>query len=381
MTEAPAAASSWPAMTLAQVNARLTAPGAPFEMEQVVIRGVDTRVWKNAPPTLRDILAAGRTHRDRTFLVYEDERATFDAFHRAVAAFAAELRAAGVEKGDRVALIMRNLPEWPVALYAAVALGAIITPLNGWWTAPELEYGLSDSGSKVAVMDAERYARLAEHLSEIPSLERVYVSRAEEPIAHPKVRHLEQVIGETEAWPELPDAELPDADVSPDDPATIFYTSGTTGRPKGALGTHRNVSTNIMSSLFSLARTHLRRGEAPPVADPDGSSTRVADLHSVLPRHRLLGVDEPGAGDGRQARDDAQVGPGARLPADRARAGDHRGRRAHHRLAADRAPGAGRLRPVQPGDGGLRRRALGFRAGAQDRRHLRQRPALATAGA
>ena len=257
-------AKPWPVMSLEQIAARLTAPGAPFEMETVTIRGVPTRTWKNAPPTLREVLAAGRAFGERDFLVYEDERASFDAFHRAVAAFAAELRAAGVEKGDRVAVIMRNLPEWPVALYGAAAIGAIVTPLNGWWTAPELEYGLSDSGTKVAVMDAERYARLAEHLSDLPDLQRVYVSRAEEPIAHPKVRHLEQVIGETDSWGELPDAELPAVDLAPDDPATIFYTSGTTGRPKGALGTHRNITSNIFSGLYSLARTYLRRARPRP---------------------------------------------------------------------------------------------------------------------
>ena len=275
MAEA-APAKPWPAMSLSEVQAALCAPGAPFEMDTAQIRGVPTRVWKNAPPTVREVLAAGRAFGARDFLVYDDERASFDTFHRAVAAFAYELRAQGVEKGDRVAVIMRNLPEWPVAVYATLALGAIVTPLNGWWTAPELEYGLTDSGTKVAVMDAERYARLAEHLSEMPALERVYVSRAEEPIAHPKVRHLEPVIGETNQWGELDDADLPPADISPDDPATIFYTSGTTGRPKGALGTHRNLSTNIYSSLYSLARSYLRRGEAPPIPAPEGTPQRVS---------------------------------------------------------------------------------------------------------
>ena len=274
-TAEPPPAKPWPAMSLEQVKAVLTAPGAVMEMETVAIRGVPTRTWKNAPATLREVLAAGRAFGDRTFLVYEDERASFDAFHRAVAAFAVELRAIGVEKGDRVAVVMRNLPEWPVALYAAASIGAIVTPLNGWWTAPELEYGLSDSGTKVAVMDAERYARLAEHLSELPDLQRVYVSRAEEPIAHPKVRHLEQVIGETDRWADLPDAELPPAEIAADDPAVIFYTSGTTGRPKGALGTHRNINSNIFSGLYSLARTYLRRGEAPPIPAPEGAPQRV----------------------------------------------------------------------------------------------------------
>jgi len=116
----------------------------PGEMEEVMIQGVKTRVWKNLPPSLRSVVEAGRAHGEKVFLVYEDERVTFEAFHRAVAALAAQLRADGVGKGDRVAVIMRNLPEWPVAFYAAVSLGAIVTPLNAWWTGEELEYGLTE---------------------------------------------------------------------------------------------------------------------------------------------------------------------------------------------------------------------------------------------
>ena len=140
-------AAAWPAMTIAQAHALLTAPGSPCEMEEVAIGGVETRVWKNAPPSLRAVVEMGRAHGDKVFLVYEDERVTFEAFHRAVAAFAHELRAQGVAKGDRVAIVMRNIPEWPVAFYAAAALGAIVTPLNAWWTGAELEYGLIDSGA------------------------------------------------------------------------------------------------------------------------------------------------------------------------------------------------------------------------------------------
>lgn len=139
-TEAP----SWPAMSIAQAHALLTAPGAPFEMEEVVIRGVKTRTWKNAPASLRAVVELGRAHGENVFLVHEDERVNFEAFFRAVSALAWELQGQGVEKGDRVAIIMRNLPEWPVAFYAAAVLGAIVTPLNAWWTGPELEYGLID---------------------------------------------------------------------------------------------------------------------------------------------------------------------------------------------------------------------------------------------
>src|ERR1700679_2446507 len=109
---APAATTAWPAMSIAQAHAMLTSPGSPFEMEELDIRGVRTRVWKNAPASLRDVLLLAKTHGDKVFLVYEDERVTYNAFYRAAAAFAHELQAQGVRKGDRVAIIMRNLPEW-----------------------------------------------------------------------------------------------------------------------------------------------------------------------------------------------------------------------------------------------------------------------------
>jgi long-chain acyl-CoA synthetase len=262
--------AGWPAMSIAQAHAMITAPGSPAEMETVEIRGVPTRTWKNLPPSIRSIVEMGRAHGERVFLVYEDERVTFEAFYRGVAAFARELQAQGVQKGDRVAVVMRNLPEWPVAFYAAASLGAIVTPLNAWWTGPELEYGLTDSGAKVAIMDAERYERMTEHLPNCPDLVRVYVSRAREEIAHPLVAKLESVIGGANDWGSLPDQPLPSVEIAPDDDATIFYTSGTTGKPKGALATQRAVNSNIMAAAVSGARAFLRRGEAPPQPDPNG---------------------------------------------------------------------------------------------------------------
>ncbi|HEY1416165.1 MAG TPA: class I adenylate-forming enzyme family protein [Caulobacteraceae bacterium] len=264
----PTVKPAWPAMSINEAHAILTAPGAPFEMDEVVIRGVPTRTWKNAPPTLREVLQASRAFAGRIFLVHEDERVTFDAFGRAVAAFADVLAAEGVTKGDRVAIVMRNLPEWPVAFYAAVSLGAIVTPLNAWWTGSELEYGLIDSGSKVAIVDAERLERLKEHLHNCPDLKRVFVARETDELAHPELVKLEDVIGDPGSWSSLPEKGLPDVDISPDDPATIFYTSGTTGKPKGAIGTHRNINSNIMAAGSVAARAFLRRGETPPAPDP-----------------------------------------------------------------------------------------------------------------
>ncbi len=221
---------AWPAMSLAEATARLTAPGLKFEMEEVEVRGVRTRVWKNTPPSLPWLLTAARAHGDRLITIYEDERVTYEANFRATAALAAYLAAAGVGKGDRVAIAMRNLPEWVAAFFAVTALGAVAVPLNAWWTGGELAYGLSDSGARLLIADGERHERLLAHYAELPALEAVLVSRATTPLEGHATR-LEEVIGTPHDWATLPDAGLPAAEIAPDDDATIFYTSGTTGAP------------------------------------------------------------------------------------------------------------------------------------------------------
>ncbi|MEI6640985.1 MAG: class I adenylate-forming enzyme family protein [Novosphingobium sp.] len=280
----PTIPAGWPVHTLAQIRAELCAPGQPFEMETVTIRGVPTRVWKNALPDLRAVLAAARTHGGADFLVYGAERVSFDAFHRAVAALAEALAARGVGKGDRIALAMRNLPEWPVAFMAVAALGAIIVPLNAWWTGEELAFALEDSGTKVLIADAERWARVAS-CPVTPPLESVLVSRGTADGAE----RLEDVIGAPPSWPDLPDAELPDVAIASDDPAGIFYTSGTTGRPKGALGTHRNLVTNIMTSAWSGAQSARRRGEGLPEPRPRVILLAVPFFHATAFSATLMG--------------------------------------------------------------------------------------------
>lgn len=257
--EAPA---GWPVISREECMALLTAPGAKFEMETVDINGVPTRTWKNAPPNLRAIAMAGQSHGDRVFTIYEDERVSYDAWFKAVCRLAAELQARGVKKGDRVAVAMRNLPEWPVAFFAGAVIGAIVVPLNAWWTGSELAYGLDNSGTKVLICDDERWDRIQPHLSEIPALETIFVSRSE--VALEGAETLESIIGRPGEYADLPAGTLPAVEILPDDDATIFYTSGTTGNPKGALGTHRNLCTNIMTSAYSGACTVLRRGDALP---------------------------------------------------------------------------------------------------------------------
>ena len=279
---------SWPQMSTTEAHARLTAPGAPFEIEEKVIRGVPTYTWKNAPATLRDVFLNGMRFKDREFLVYEDDRATFDGFGRATLTLAHRLLADGVSKGDRVALIMRNLPEWPVAFWAGQLVGAIVTPLNAWWTGPELAYGLADSGAKIAIVDAERLTRLNEFVDSLPALENVYAARLDESQPHSKVRRLKDVIGPVNAWADLPALALPDVALEPEDDATILYTSGTTGKPKGALGTHRNMTSNIATSGIAAARNLVRQGEGLPELDSVMSSQRVSLL--VVPMFHATGL-------------------------------------------------------------------------------------------
>lgn len=280
---------AWPKCSIAEATARLTAPGSRFEMETVEIRGVPTRVWKNAPANLALLLHFSRGHGERIFTIYQDERVSFEANFRATAHLAAHLAALGVKKGDRVALAMRNLPEWPVAFFAIASLGAIVVPLNAWWTGAELEYGLADSGATVLIADDKRHERLLPHYTALPGLYHVLVARASAPLDG-KAARLEDVIGTPNDYHALADIPLPDVTIAPDDEVTIFYTSGTTGRPKGALGTHRNLATNIMSAGFSAARSYLRRGEVPPEPQPRTGLLVIPLFHVTACSASMMGT-------------------------------------------------------------------------------------------
>ncbi|WP_202390012.1 class I adenylate-forming enzyme family protein [Parapontixanthobacter aurantiacus] len=274
-------------MSREQCKELLTAPGERFEMEEVDIRGVRLRTWKNAPPNLRALAMFGRMYGEREFMIYDDERVTYAAWFQAVAKLAHAFREHGIAKGDRVALAMRNLPEWPVVFFAATTIGAICVPLNAWWTGPELAYGLSDSGTKLLVCDDERWERIAEHRGDCPAIETVIVSRCE---GQPEgARRLEDIIGKPNDYKSLDTMELPEVEIAPEDDATIFYTSGTTGRPKGALGTHRNLCTNILSSGYNAACAVLRRGEKIPDPVPKKGLTVIPLFHVTACSAGLMG--------------------------------------------------------------------------------------------
>jgi long-chain acyl-CoA synthetase len=254
--------------------AALTQPDAPFAMEELMIRGIRTRVWKHAPPSLRAVLEGSRAHGALPFLVYEEERLSYAEHYRRVAALARALAGRfGVRKGDRIAIAMRNFPEWSIAFWAAAATGAIVVPLNAWMTGPELHYCLADSGARLLIADAERAERLLPHRASLP-LEAVLVARAGGALPQ-GMRRLEDVLGG--------EGELPEVAIDPEDDATIFYTSGTTGKPKGALGTHRNICSNLLSLGFARARALPAPGTAPKTATLlSVPFFHVTGCHSVL---------------------------------------------------------------------------------------------------
>lgn len=288
----PAVPASFPQRSLTEVEAILCAPSAKFEMETVSIRGVPTRVWKNAPATFADLVRHARTHGERPFVILDDERVSYEAWFRATAHLAAAMLDMGIGKGDRVALIMRNLPEWPVVYFAAVSIGAIIVPLNAWWTGAELAYGIEDSGASLLVADCERLDRLQGHEEALSGVRTLLCTRGTSPLA---TGALSDIIGEPREWSALPDRDLPTVESDPDDRATIFYTSGTTGAPKGAIGTQRSTLTNILSSGYSAARTALRRGEVPPEPQPRTMLTVIPLFHVTACNATLMGALQSGS--------------------------------------------------------------------------------------
>ncbi|MBW1885896.1 MAG: acyl--CoA ligase, partial [Deltaproteobacteria bacterium] len=217
----------------------LTGPDGKFEIVETEVRGQKLREYKNAPPTLRALWQISAAHGDKEYLVYEDDRWTFERAHREVASIAQWLLDQGVERGDHVAIAMRNYPEWMLAYWGCTSIGVAAVGMNAWWTGPELAYGIHDSDPKVIIADAERLDRIAEHADEIGDRVLVGVRLSED---RPHVL----------CWQRLVEGSgpLPEAFVDPDDDACIFYTSGTTGRPKGAQLTHRGCVSNVTSMAF-----------------------------------------------------------------------------------------------------------------------------------
>ncbi|MED5261670.1 MAG: AMP-binding protein [Myxococcota bacterium] len=236
-----------------EVRAQLTGPGGPFEIVLEDVRGVTLPVFKERLRSLRDLLAQSAAHGDKELMVYEGRRVSYQENIDRIASLARVFAEQyGIRSGDRVAILAANRPEFLEAFWATVSLGAIAVAFNGWWVAEEINYAIGDSEPRLLVADRKRLARLEGRDPGIPVLE-------------------------MEAdFPKLcgahPGAELPTVAIDEDDPCVILYTSGTTGKPKGALTSHRSIlgfvqcySLTGLEGVVLAARQLAESGaEAPP---------------------------------------------------------------------------------------------------------------------
>ena len=264
-------------VTRAEALAQLTAPGQDYELVDEELYGRICRTFKNAPPTFRQLFEESRS--GETFLVYEGERYSYEETYRKASRIAALLvDRYGVEKGDRVAISMRNFPEWVMAFMATTSIGGIAVAMNALWQSEEMEYGLLDSGAKVLFADQERLDRLA-GCSDAVTVQTIAVR----PLADPA-----EGIDELESLLEsVPEQDMPAADFGPADDAIILYTSGSTGHPKGAVSCHRNVITALMSWELDAQAGLLERGEEAPELEHQVATLLAVPLFHATGSHAV----------------------------------------------------------------------------------------------
>ncbi len=230
-----------------KVEAEMVGPGGIFEMVPELVLGVSIPVFKSRQKNLREVLAASANHGDNLYIVCEDRRISYKQHLALVKTVAGNLQTKfNIQKGDRVAILADNYPEWIITFWASVSIGAIVVGINGWWTRNEILYGLELTQPKLLIADRKRFDRL------------FIESKGEDKFSFPCV-----VIGETYDEELLcnPCDELPIIAIEEDDAALILFTSGTTGKPKGAVTTHRALVNFIASAFFNGFRTMLVKEE------------------------------------------------------------------------------------------------------------------------
>ena len=258
------------------VLADLTGPGGAFEIVTEDVLGVPLQVYKNRLHSLGELIAMADGRAGVDFLVQGDRRLTYDEHNARVRRVAASFGELGVGHGDRVAILSANNVEWVVLWWAAAAIGAVVVPLNAWWKTDELEFGLRDSGAKLLFCDPKRWQAVRDLVEALPELEHVFVTELEEPdgVARPGG----ELLGDDPGT-------LPDAGVHEDDLFAIVYTSGTTGRPKGATLTHRQAVANLQN-IFCLGIANASRGGE---AAPELSSKVQSATLLVVPLFHVTG--------------------------------------------------------------------------------------------
>lgn len=247
----------------AEIIGRLTGQGGRFELSDAEVLGSRLPVFTHRQRALHEVLHASVAHADREYIVTADRRITFAEHAAQVASLAKVLREEyGIARGDRVAIAAANSPEWILTFWATVSVGAVAVGFNAWWSAREMAHGIDNAEPALVVADARQSAKLADCA--------VPVLSVENDISRFIASH--------------PDAPLPSADVAEDDPAVILYTSGTSGRPKGAVHTHRNLLAVVEYHRLNDA---LFEEFGDPVASQDRVYLLTLPLFHIASLHNL----------------------------------------------------------------------------------------------
>ncbi|MBL4820342.1 MAG: acyl--CoA ligase [Gammaproteobacteria bacterium] len=240
-------------LRLKEIAIKHMAPGTSGAIHKEVIDGIELNVFSHIPQTLGEVYRLGLEISDRDFLVYQDERFTFGETYDLASKLARILIGHyDISAGDRVAICSRNNPQWCIAYMAITMIGAIVVPMNSWWTGREMKYPLEDSGCKLLIADQQRIDRIRPFLDSL-DLQIIAIK----PDSGQSFPEFHQLIEEKECT----DINLADVKVSADDSASIMYTSGATGLPKGVLSSHRNITHSLYSWLFAKEINDILRPE------------------------------------------------------------------------------------------------------------------------
>jgi acyl-CoA synthetase (AMP-forming)/AMP-acid ligase II len=255
-----------------EVFVNLTAEDQIFAYEEVRhSSGVTYREFKNTPKTLASFFEFGLSFPEWEFIVFNDERFTYQEIHKKAAQTANALKNLGVKKGDRIAICMANNPEYIISFMAVTSMGAVCVLLNSWWVPNEITYGLENSEATVLIADEKRFLGL----EKFTELKKIIVRPSNN--SHDYQNFNDFIGSQSDSFEEL--------SLDTHDNATIFYTSGSTGFPKGVLSTHRN----ILSTLFSWALVTTLKREVedsdnnlePESTDDSSHKKQPAILHCV----------------------------------------------------------------------------------------------------